>query len=53
MFAITGNEIYEWDLLYNMNKDKIRSKYDIMIAFVHWALIKNGFLCVGLGDDVR
>lgn len=37
--------------MFHSIQQDIKTKEDILIAFIHWALIKSRFRCIGLGDD--
>ncbi|XP_046384196.1 proteasome inhibitor PI31 subunit [Ischnura elegans] len=42
---------FGWDLLYHCVESSISKKEDVMIAFVHFILIKNGFRCYGFDGE--
>lgn len=42
----------DWREFYLEIYGSIKSKSDLIIAFTHYILMKNGFRCLGLGDDV-
>ncbi|XP_017782971.1 PREDICTED: proteasome inhibitor PI31 subunit-like [Nicrophorus vespilloides] len=42
---------YTWDLFYRTEKHVVKSKEEVLICFVHFILITNGFRCIGLGDS--
>lgn len=44
---------FGWELLYAIIEDKIRCPSDIVVAFVHWQMIKFSFSCLGNGDEVQ
>ncbi|MGH0189773.1 UNVERIFIED_CONTAM: hypothetical protein FKN15_038437 [Acipenser sinensis] len=39
------------ELLYNSVIDNIASPQDALLCFVHWEIIRNGFKCLGTGDQ--
>lgn len=41
------------ELLYNSVIDNIASPQDALLCFVHWEIIRNGYKCLGTGDQVR
>lgn len=47
-------ELIGWDLLYKLIEKDIKTEADVIVAIVHWFLIKEGeFRCLGIGDQVR
>lgn len=34
------------ELCYNAFKDKIKNAPDTIVVFVHWYLVKHGFVCI-------
>ena len=42
----------DWKEFYLQIFGNIKSKADLIVAFTHYILMKNGFRCLGLGDDV-
>lgn len=45
--------MFGWDLLHKTIKRSLKNKSDVIVALVHWYLVKNGgLLCLGVGDDV-
>lgn len=44
---------FGWELLYAIIEDKIRCPSDVVVAFVHWQMIKFSFSCLGNGDEVQ
>lgn len=46
------NNTFGFELLNKLYDTQIAKKEDILILFVHWYCIKNGFRCIGLGDSV-
>ncbi|XP_011205826.2 uncharacterized protein LOC105227955 [Bactrocera dorsalis] len=47
----TKNCFDDWKEFYLQIYGTIKSKSDLIIAFTHYILMKNGFRCLGLGDD--
>lgn len=45
------NNTFGFELLNKLYDTQIAKKEDILILFVHWYCIKNGFRCIGLGDS--
>ncbi|KAK1156342.1 proteasome inhibitor PI31 subunit-like [Acipenser oxyrinchus oxyrinchus] len=39
------------ELLYNSVLDDIASPQDALLCFVHWEMIRNGYKCLGTGDQ--
>lgn len=33
-------------------EESIKNEEDALVVFIHWLLVKNGFLCIGLGENV-
>lgn len=33
-------------------QESIKKEDDALVVFIHWLLIKNEFLCIGLGENV-
>lgn len=44
--------LFGWELLWTIIEDTIRSPSDLIVAFVHWQMIKFSFSCLGTGDEV-
>lgn len=42
---------FGWELTFRSVKDEVNSQVDILIAFIHFFLLKNNFKNVGIGDD--
>lgn len=40
-----------WTLLYKTVDTKIETKSDVLVAIVHWRLLRVGMKCIGIGDD--
>lgn len=47
-----ANRVFGFELLQEIYDTQIAKKEDILILFVHWYLIKQGFRCIGIGDSV-
>ena len=47
-----ADELFGWDLTYRLIEKELTKKEDLLIAFTHWFIIKNGFSCIGNGDSV-
>lgn len=45
-------DYFGFELVFKSVEQSIQTKSDVLIAVVHWYLIKNSFRNVGLGDDV-
>ncbi|EEB20451.1 proteasome inhibitor, putative [Pediculus humanus corporis] len=46
-----ADELFGWDLTYRLIEKELTKKEDLLIAFTHWFIIKNGFSCIGNGDS--
>lgn len=42
-----------WTLLYKTVERDIEAKSDVLMAVVHWQLLRAGMKCIGIGDDVN
>ncbi|KAL3267247.1 hypothetical protein HHI36_011380 [Cryptolaemus montrouzieri] len=42
---------FGWDLLFSSIKNDVKSNQDLLVGLVHFALVSNGFKCVGLGES--
>ncbi|BES87667.1 proteasome inhibitor [Nesidiocoris tenuis] len=42
---------FGWDLMYKVSENDLKKKEDVLTLVIHYVIIKNGFRCVGLGDD--
>lgn len=50
---MSNPDLVGWDLLYKLAEKAIKTECDVLIAIIHWFLIKNaGFRCLGIGDQV-
>ncbi|XP_034951896.1 proteasome inhibitor PI31 subunit [Chelonus insularis] len=47
----SATNYFGFELLNKLVDDQLQKKEDVIILFVHWFLIKNGFKCIGLGDS--
>ncbi|CAG4977563.1 unnamed protein product [Parnassius apollo] len=43
--------LFGWDLTFKTVEKVVRSKSDVLIAFIHWNMIKRGFRSIGIGDE--
>lgn len=43
---------FGWELLSNIIEDNVHCASDLIVAFVHWQMIKLSFSCLGNGDEV-
>lgn len=41
-----------WETFFTLIEKDIKSEVNIIIATLHWYMIKNSFVCLGLGDNV-
>lgn len=46
-----ASNLVGWELLYHSVEYVIEKKEDVLIALIHWVLIKNGYKCIGVGSD--
>ena len=44
--------MFGWELIYKLAENDIKKKEDVLLLLIHWKLIRNGFLCLGVGDNV-
>lgn len=42
---------FGWDLLYSSVEKDVKTNQDVLVCFVHFALVSNGFKCIGLGES--
>lgn len=49
---MTSEFVIGWELMFHSVQKDIKTKEDVLIVLIHWALIKSRFRCIGLGDDV-
>lgn len=45
------SDLFGWDLIYKVTESDLNKKEDVMTLLVHFVLIRNGYRCIGLGDD--
>ncbi|KAM3967479.1 LOW QUALITY PROTEIN: proteasome inhibitor 31 kDa [Aphomia sociella] len=43
--------LYGWDLTFKTIERDLKRKSDILVAFIHWNLMKRGFRSIGIGDE--
>lgn len=43
---------FGWEFFFKTIETVLRNKADIVVALVHWLLVKNSFQCAGIGEDV-
>ena len=43
---------FGWGLLLETIRNNLKCTPDFVVAFVHWQLVKLGFLCLGTGGEV-
>ncbi|XP_059051240.1 proteasome inhibitor PI31 subunit [Achroia grisella] len=48
---MSGDLLFGWDLTFKTIERDIRRKSDILVAFIHWNLIRRGFRSIGVGDE--
>lgn len=48
-----ATELFGWDLIYRSVENDIQRREDLLVAFAHWFIVRNGFLCIGNGDSVN
>lgn len=46
-----ASALFGWELLYASVEKDIKNNQDILVCFVHLALVSNGFKCIGLGES--
>ncbi|XP_012274736.1 proteasome inhibitor PI31 subunit [Orussus abietinus] len=49
--ADESNSVFGFELLNKLVENQLQKKEDIIILFVHWYFVKNGFKCIGTGDS--
>lgn len=49
---VDTNNIFGFELFQEIYNKQITKKEDLLILFIHWYLIKQGFRCIGIGDSV-
>ncbi|XP_012344747.1 proteasome inhibitor PI31 subunit isoform X2 [Apis florea] len=48
---VDTNNIFGFELFQEIYNKQITKKEDLLILFIHWYLIKQGFRCIGIGDS--
>lgn len=48
---MSESDYFGFELVYKTLEGSIQAKSDVLIAVIHWYLLKNSFRNVGLGDD--
>ncbi|XP_076246437.1 proteasome inhibitor 31 kDa [Calliopsis andreniformis] len=48
---VDTNLTFGFEILQTLYDSQLTKKEDVLILFVHWYLLKNGFRCIGLGDS--
>lgn len=48
---MAGDPLFGWDLTFKSVERDLKRKSDILIAFIHWNLMKRGFRSIGIGDE--
>jgi len=43
--------LFGWESTFNGQKDILKTSSDALVLFTHWKLLKEGFLCVGSGEN--
>lgn len=46
------SELFGWDLMYKVTEKDLKKKEDVITLFIHYLLIKAGYKCIGIGEDV-
>lgn len=41
-----------WGLIYQLTEEDLKKKEDVLTLLIHFLMIKAGYECIGLGDDV-
>lgn len=49
---MTSVNVFGFELFQKLYDNEIQKKEDVIILFVHWYLMKSGFKCIGIGDEV-
>lgn len=49
---MASDPLFGWDLTFKTVEKDIKRKSDIIVAFIHWNLIKTGFRNIGIGEEV-
>ncbi|XP_045775678.1 proteasome inhibitor PI31 subunit [Maniola jurtina] len=48
---MSSDPLFGWDLTFKTVEKDIKQKSDVVVAFIHWNLIKRGFRSIGIGDE--
>lgn len=43
---------FGFEIIQKLYDNEIQKKEDVIILFIHWYLIKSGFRCIGIGNEV-
>ncbi|XP_035912794.1 proteasome inhibitor PI31 subunit [Anopheles stephensi] len=46
-----SSDYFGMEMLWKLEQNNVNTKSDLMVLFVHWYLMRNGFRNVGVGDD--
>lgn len=49
---MTDSSLFGLDTVFKTIEKDVKRKSDIIMAFVHWNLTKQGFRAIGIGDEV-
>lgn len=49
---MASDPLFGWDLTFKTVEKDIKRKSDVIVAFIHWNLIKRGFRNIGIGEEV-
>ncbi|KAF6207739.1 hypothetical protein GE061_016187 [Apolygus lucorum] len=44
-------DLLGWEPMYRVSENDLKKKEDVLLLVIHYILTKNGYRCVGLGDD--
>lgn len=50
---MSTDPMFGWDLTFRTVEKDIKRKSDVLVAFIHWNLMKRGFRSIGVGDEVN
>lgn len=45
------NSLFGWELLTKLIESDVKNAMDLVVALVHWQMVKLSFVCLGTGDD--
>lgn len=48
---MNSNTRFGWELLTRLIEADVRNAQDLIVALVHWQMVKLSFACLGTGDD--